>query len=376
MDKRNKIEQKGQSWEDALRDKLDGYDYPIGELPPLVLPTGKRSKGRLVPWWVTIGSVAASLLFVALLLQESDPMVILSMPEELEFSAQSPIVAHAPDATLVASNKSVGQAITPSPIIEEVVESEVVSEVVLEIKAVDDRAVVSNEAQVEQDNIAPIAQRDRTVHIETPKRGVDKGISIGVNVSGAPAGHRGDQVDQLMGFSITNDIKRFSPAEEQSYSVREKLPTEVSVTAIVPIAPKLSVESGLHYVLRRFEVTSSRGFMSEQYDMDVHLVGIPLGLQYEVCQLGRLGLNVAAGVSGNLPIAVAVHGNQIEEQKAHFALDGYMTLVVDYRISRSIALAASVGGAYDIIPLNQRLFEDASSRLRLKMNVGLKFTIQ
>lgn len=60
----------------------------------------------------------------------------------------------------------------------------------------------------------------------------------------------------------------------------------------------------------------------------------------------------------------------------NFSLDGYMTLGADWRVSNSIALSAAVGGAYDIVPLNKRLFEETSSRFRLKMNVGLKFRIE
>lgn len=380
MDKRNKIEPKGQSWEQALRDKLDSYDYPMGDLPPFSLPDVKSHRRELAPWWVVATTVAASLLLAVLSPQKSVPVIVPSTTDEVGFTAQSPVVEQLPDAPLLASNEGVGRVTLSRPNTETARTTNMEPDVVTkaEVEPVDDVVVVSSEIQVIEDNVAPTEKRKDKVYIEPIKQSVGRGLSIAVNVSGQPTSGRagGGGGEPPMEYSILGVIERFASVEEQGYSVREKLPTEVGITAIVPIASKLSIESGLHYVLRRFEVTRSRTFMPEQYDMNVHLLGIPLGLQYEVVHLGRLGFNASAGVSGNLPVVVSVHGDQREEQKAHFALDGYLTLGADYRVSESIALAASVGGAYDIIPLNQRLFEDTSSRLRLKMNVGLKFRIQ
>lgn len=376
MDKRNKIEPKDQSWEKALRDKLDDFEYPMGELPPFVLPSDEKNRSGLAPWWLVAASVAASLLLALLFPRKSEKEVILPAHHDSEISAQLSLSKGLQeDSTLLASNRQV-----PKATIEE---KEVPKEETITIPIECNDGGVGekeekkyNDEQVQSDNYAVSEGIDKSTHIEPiPRVRKPRGATIAVHVFGVPEGGEHVETDAFMSYSPFSEMDNYVPGNK-SYMLKEKLPIEVGITAVVPIAYKLSVESGLRYTLRRFEVTSSGTFMPEQYEMDVHQLGVPIGLQYEVARVNRLGINVSAGVTGNIPVAVAIRGNQIEEQKMNFSLDGYVTLGADWRVSNSIALSAAVGGAYDMTPLNKRLFEETSSRFRLKMNVGLKFRIE
>lgn len=383
MDERKPIEPKQQSWEGALRDKLDSFDYPIGELPPLVLPTGVNRKGRFAPWWIVAISAAASICFALFFPQKPEVVMSPCTATEVAISAQSPNeegqIEH---ASLVASNIDVHETTVRETTVEDM------TDVNKAVVVTDDVATERSEKTTEKSEVrvsrkpevrdnGKVCTKGSSAPIYTTRQignASNRGVVIAFCVSGQAMRSSRNEPEPLL-TSLSREIDQLSSGK-QSYSVREKLPIEVGVTAIVPITSRLSVESGLRYALRRFEVTSSGLFMPEQYEMDVRQIGVPIGLQYEPVRKGNVGLNLSAGVSGNLPVAVALRGNYQEAQKARFFLDSYATLGVDYNITRAISLGVSVGGAYDIIPMNNQLFEDSSSRLRLKMNVGLKFRIQ
>ena len=366
-----------------MRDKLDSFDYPIGELPPLVLPTGVNRKGRFAPWWIVAISAAASICLALFFPQKPEVVMSPSTATEVAISTQSPNVeGQIEDASLVASNIDVHETTVRETTIADM------TDVDKAVVVTDDVATERSEKTTEKSEVRVgrkpevrdnqnVSTKRRSTPIYTTRQienASDRGVAIAFRVSGQAVRSARNEAEPLLA-SLSREIDQLTSGK-QSYSVREKLPIEVGVTAIVPITSRLSVESGLRYALRRFEVTSSGLFMPEQYEMDVRQIGVPIGLQYELVRKGNVGLNLSAGVSGNLPVAVALRGNYQEAQKARFSLDSYATLGVDYNITRAISLGVSVGGAYDIIPMNKQLFEDSSSRLRLKMNVGLKFRIQ
>lgn len=385
MDKGKRIEHK-ESWEEALRSKLEGHTYPVPDLPPLVLPPKGRSKKTHARWLILLPAIAASVVWVLLRMSHEDTSKVLLPSENVLVAKSEPDPIAQLEVRSVTQEGSaqgarVAQTITSrtdnSPIVntEEHAQDTPSPSVPSETTEDDEQDYPTDSATEE---VVDMPKPTRPVYVP---RSNQHSLGLALNVSGggylSASTQAQLQANAPVGLmSEVLDARSLPAREEVSYTVSERAPIESGLSLLVPLTEKLSVDAGLQYTQRRLDVRRKGAYSTSDYQMAVHLLGVPVALQYQALTWDKWSLNLQVGMSGKLPIATTVVGAKDVEERAGFVLDTFAGAGVDYKITPNIGIGVNIGGVYDVVPMNKRLFCEPISRLHLKANIGLKFWLR
>lgn len=376
MDQRARIEPRDQ-WEKKLREKLIAYQVPIDQLPPLQLPTNQRRRPLLWLVWGGAAAAAAVILLLLLLHQDNEPFDQLVQSTDGEVAKiVEPIkpIDHEEGVTQVDQFVANHRAKKLEPTHEIISQESIIEEVASDLpgREVDEESVVvEKEAESRhQSPLEEVSPYEKSITVASKEQ---RSIKLSVNLSGASISGDGvgDNATRYSLVSVT-DSRYFEPIKEQFFT-KELAPIELAVTAILPLSKKWSLESGVQYAYRYLNVTSNLG---SEFIAKVHAVGIPLNLQYYFADLGRWKCYGSAGASGMFPVSVAYKGDGVKKLKQSFYLDTHLSVGAEYSINHSMSLYGTIGGGYDVIPLDKEFFSSANSRWHLKMSAGVRFEIK
>ena len=163
--------------------------------------------------------------------------------------------------------------------------------------------------------------------------------------------------------------------EEREHHER---PFTIGLQLRYPLSGRLSLSSGLVYTRLKSEFTKVMKGNEVEQQQQLHYVGLPLGLQYRLWQIGHLGVYASAGgqVDWNVSARMGVNGSQydIDKDRLQWSLNGAVGLAYD--LTPHVALFAEPGFKYYIdnnSPV-RNYFKDKpmnfSLQVGMQLNVG------
>lgn len=173
--------------------------------------------------------------------------------------------------------------------------------------------------------------------------------------------------------SIVGNGDRFGPLVRDDYnesSFRHHLPLSFgfSVTAEFPYG--LSIESGVNYTLLRSDVR--RSYSSREISQKLHFIGVPLRLNWQFVERGRLAVYLAGGGMVEKCVSARLGGQSVDESKLQWSLMG--ALGAQYRLGDMIGLYFEPELSYYLTDTELRTSRsDAPLTLTLRIGVRLLF---
>ena len=142
-----------------------------------------------------------------------------------------------------------------------------------------------------------------------------------------------------------------------------------------PLTERLSLTSGLVYIRLNSEFAKLMKGTEVEQQQQLHYVGLPLGLQYRLLQLGHLNVYAAAGTQAdwNVSARMSVNGSQfdIDHDRLQWSLNGALGL--SYDLTPHVALFAEPGikHYFENGSSVQNYFKDKPTNLSLRVGVQL-----
>lgn len=173
--------------------------------------------------------------------------------------------------------------------------------------------------------------------------------------------------------SIVGNGDRFGPLVRDDYnesSFRHHLPLSfgLSVTAEFPYG--LSIESGVNYTLLRSDVR--RSYSSREISQKLHFIGVPLRLNWQFVERGRLAVYLAGGGMVEKCVSARLGGQSVDESKLQWSLMG--ALGAQYRLGDMVGLYFEPELSYYLTDTELRTSRsDAPLTLTLRIGVRLLF---
>lgn len=173
--------------------------------------------------------------------------------------------------------------------------------------------------------------------------------------------------------SIVGNGDRFGPLVRDDYnesSFRHHLPLSfgLSVTAEFPYG--LSIESGVNYTLLRSDVR--RSYSSCEISQKLHFIGVPLRLNWQFVERGRLAVYLAGGGMVEKCVSARLGGQSVDESKLQWSLMG--ALGAQYRLGDMVGLYFEPELSYYLTDTELRTSRsDAPLTLTLRIGVRLLF---
>ena len=370
---------KDNNWIENLRREEREYELPAPEgLWADIekgLPTGISAKKKAPAFlWLRYGGVAAA---VALLLGLAWTMLVDHAPDAV------------PDLEIVYAENVKAEAVEPKPSVPdaEKADPEVVyagdfkashyaraavpEEDVEEAGGAEETSVPDTEAETEAqeevvapaeiDAVRPVDERrqpdpDNDWDLPSLRQNSGRGWSLtayaGNIMSGSNAGGRSHldksnwTADQVWPDDPDGEqpdlnkpvLTRAMPASEHT---RHHLPLRFGVSLGIPLARRLSLETGVTYSLLR-STTTGGGYDTDQ---TLHYIGVPVKLSYDICAGNRWSLYASAGVMAEK----CIHGRASTE----FTYNGENRTVETESVSEKrlqFSAMAGMGVAYNISP--------------------------
>lgn len=173
--------------------------------------------------------------------------------------------------------------------------------------------------------------------------------------------------------SIVGNGDRFGPLVRDDYnesSFRHHLPLSfgLSVTAEFPYG--LSIESGVNYTLLRSDVR--RSYSSREISQKLHFIGVPLRLNWQFVERGRLAVYLAGGGMVEKCVSARLGGQSVDESNLQWSLMG--ALGAQYRLGDMVGLYFEPELSYYLTDTELRTSRsDAPLTLTLRIGVRLLF---
>lgn len=145
-------------------------------------------------------------------------------------------------------------------------------------------------------------------------------------------------------------------------------PWSVGLTLRKPLTQRLSIESGLIYTYLRSDLQVSRRTLHQQ----LHLIGVPLRLNWAFAQGDRFAFYLGAGGTVERCLYATLAGRQVTESRTYFSVGG--ALGAECRLTPTLALYFEPEASYALTKTRLRTIRN-DEPFSLSLRVGVRFTL-
>ena len=355
-------------WTDKLKTRLEGHEMT----PPSDLWTGineqmgfaaQPARASVVAiWrWATVAAVALALVGFFALYENNE--ADYSIPNEL--ITEEAIIPKNMEETIIEKQPI---AKKQHNIIPQVKPQESVGVTIVEeyVEVVDMTAVQQEKSQIRPTTKEVVETYHHYVPIQQNKaKSKKQRLSVALNASGGLSNSKTESmhVEPVYGAAPGTPPHRmhylgdvFEPKKVQERKAsKHAFPIRLGIKLSYPLNDRLSLQSGVGYTLLKSDVSYS----SMQIGQQLHYIGVPLGLRYQLWNSGRFSLYGAVGAmlekcvknSSELPSAFTDAALINTEKPWQCSLNA--ALGAEYRLDKAIGIYLEPGVGY--------FFEDGTS---------------
>lgn len=355
-------------WTDKLKTRLEGHEMT----PPSDLWTGineqmgfaaQPARASVVAiWrWATVAAVVLVLVGFFALYENNE--ADYSIPNEL--ITEEAIIPKPMEGTIIEKQPI---AKKQHNIIPQVKPQESVGVTIVEeyVEVVDMTAVQQEKSQKRPTTKEVVETYHHNVPIQQPKaKSKKQRLSVALNASGGLSNSKTESmhVEPVYGAAPGTPPHRmhylgdvFEPKKVQERKAsKHAFPIRLGIKLSYPLNDRLSLQSGVGYTLLKSDVSYS----SMQIGQQLHYIGVPLGLRYQLWNSGRFSLYGAVGAmlekcvknSSELPSAFTYAALINTEKPWQCSLNA--ALGAEYRLDKAIGIYLEPGVGY--------FFEDGTS---------------
>lgn len=355
-------------WTDKLKTRLEGHEMT----PPSDLWTGineqmgfaaQPARASVVAiWrWATVAAVVLALVGFFALYENNE--ADYSIPNEL--ITEEAIIPKPMEETIIEKQPI---AKKQHNIIPQVKPQESVGVTIVEeyVEVVDMTAVQQEKSQKRPTTKEVVGTYHHNVPIQQPKaKSKKQRLSVALNASGGLSNSKTESmhVEPVYGAAPGTPPHRmyylgdvFEPKKVQERKAsKHAFPIRLGIKLSYPLNDRLSLQSGVGYTLLKSDVSYS----SMQIGQQLHYIGVPLGLRYQLWNSGRFSLYGAVGAmlekcvknSSELPSAFTYAALINTEKPWQCSLNA--ALGAEYRLDKAIGIYLEPGVGY--------FFEDGTS---------------
>lgn len=355
-------------WTDKLKTRLEGHEMT----PPSDLWTGineqmgfaaQPARASVVAiWrWATVAAVALALVGFFALYENNE--ADYSIPNEL--ITEEAIIPKTMEETIIEKQPI---AKKQHNIIPQVKPQESVGVTIVEeyVEVVDMTAVQQEKSQKRPTTKEVVETYHHNVPIQQTKaKSKKQRLSVALNASGGLSNSKTESmhVEPVYGAAPGTPPHRmyylgdvFEPKKVQERKAsKHAFPIRLGIKLSYPLNDRLSLQSGVGYTLLKSDLSYS----SMQIGQQLHYIGVPLGLRYQLWNSGRFSLYGAVGAmlekcvknSSELPSAFTYAALINTEKPWQCSLNA--ALGAEYRLDKAIGIYLEPGVGY--------FFEDGTS---------------
>ena len=355
-------------WTDKLKTRLEGHEMT----PPSDLWTGineqmgfaaQPARASVVAiWrWATVAAVALALVGFFALYENNE--ADYSIPNEL--ITEEAIIPKPMEGTIIEKQPI---AKKQHNIIPQVKPQESVGVTIVEenFDVVEITAVQQEKSQKRPTTKEVVETYHHNVPIQQPKaKSKKQRLSVALNASGGLSNSKTESmhVEPVYGAAPGTPPHRmyylgdvFEPKKVQERKAsKHAFPIRLGIKLSYPLNDRLSLQSGVGYTLLKSDLSYS----SMQIGQQLHYIGVPLGLRYQLWNSGRFSLYGALGAmlekcvknSSELPSAFTYAALINTEKPWQCSLNA--ALGAEYRLDKAIGIYLEPGVGY--------FFEDGTS---------------
>lgn len=355
-------------WTDKLKTRLEGHEMT----PPSDLWTGineqmgfaaQPARASVVAiWrWATVAAVVLALVGFFALYENNE--ADYSIPNEL--ITEEAIIPKPMEETIIEKQPI---AKKQHNIIPQVKPQEPVGVTIVEeyVEVVDMTAVQQEKSQKRPTTKEVVETYHHNVPIQQTKaKSKKQRLSVALNASGGLSNSKTESmhVEPVYGAAPGTPPHRmyylgdvFEPKKVQERKAsKHAFPIRLGIKLSYPLNDRLSLQSGVGYTLLKSDVSYS----SMQIGQQLHYIGVPLGLRYQLWNSGRFSLYGAVGAmlekcvknSSELPSAFTDAALINTEKPWQCSLNA--ALGAEYRLDKAIGIYLEPGVGY--------FFEDGTS---------------
>lgn len=355
-------------WTDKLKTRLEGHEMT----PPSDLWTGineqmgfaaQPARASVVAFWrwATVAAVVLALVGFFALYENNE--ADYSIPNEL--ITEEAIIPKPMEGTIIEKQPI---AKKQHNIIPQVKPQESVGVTIVEenFDVVEITAVQQEKSQKRPTTKEVVETYHHNVPIQQPKaKSKKQRLSVALNASGGLSNSKTESmhVEPVYGAAPGTPPHRmyylgdvFEPKKVQERKAsKHAFPIRLGIKLSYPLNDRLSLQSGVGYTLLKSDVSYS----SMQIGQQLHYIGVPLGLRYQLWNSGRFSLYGAVGAmlekcvknSSELPSAFTYAALINTEKPWQCSLNA--ALGAEYRLDKAIGIYLEPGVGY--------FFEDGTS---------------
>ena len=355
-------------WTDKLKTRLEGHEMT----PPSGLWTGineqmgfaaQPARASVVAiWrWATVAAVVLALVGFFALYENNE--ADYSIPNEL--ITEEAIIPKPMEETIIEKQPI---AKKQHKIIPQVKPQESVGVTIVEeyVEVVDMTAVQQEKSQKRPTTKEVVETYHHNVPIQQPKaKSKKQRLSVALNASGGLSNSKTESmhVEPVYGAAPGTPPHRmyylgdvFEPKKVQERKAsKHAFPIRLGIKLSYPLNDRLSLQSGVGYTILKSDLSYS----SMQIGQQLHYIGVPLGLRYQLWNSGRFSLYGAVGAmlekcvknSSELPSAFTDGALINTEKPWQCSLNA--ALGAEYRLDKAIGIYLEPGVGY--------FFEDGTS---------------
>ena len=355
-------------WTDKLKTRLEGHEMT----PPSDLWTGineqmgfaaQPARASVVAiWrWATVAAVVLALVGFFALYENNE--ADYSIPNEL--ITEEAIIPKPMEGTIIEKQPI---AKKQHNIIPQVKPQESVGVTIVEeyVEVVDMTAVQQEKSQKRPTTKEVVETYHHNVPIQQPKaKSKKQRLSVALNASGGLSNSKTESmhVEPVYGAAPGTPPHRmhylgdvFEPKKVQERKAsKHAFPIRLGIKLSYPLNDRLSLQSGVGYTLLKSDLSYS----SMQIGQQLHYIGVPLGLHYQLWNSGRFSLYGAVGamlekcVKNNSELPSAFTDAALINTEKPWQCSLNAALGAEYRLDKAIGIYLEPGVGY--------FFEDGTS---------------
>ena len=355
-------------WTDKLKTRLEGHEMT----PPSDLWTGineqmgfaaQPARASVVAiWrWATVAAVVLALVGFFALYENNE--ADYSIPNEL--ITEEAIIPKTMEETIIEKQPI---AKKQHNIIPQVKPQESVGVTIVEeyVEVVDMTAVQQEKSQKRPTTKEVVETYHHNVPIQQPKaKSKKQRLSVALNASGGLSNSKTESmhVEPVYGAAPGTPPHRmhylgdvFEPKKVQERKAsKHAFPIRLGIKLSYPLNDRLSLQSGVGYTLLKSDLSYS----SMQIGQQLHYIGVPLGLRYQLWNSGRFSLYGAVGamlekcVKNNSELPSAFTDAALINTEKPWQCSLNAALGAEYRLDKAIGIYLEPGVGY--------FFEDGTS---------------
>lgn len=154
----------------------------------------------------------------------------------------------------------------------------------------------------------------------------------------------------------------------ENADISHQQPWSVGLTLRKPLTQRLSIESGLVYTYLRSDLQVSHRTLRQQ----LHLIGVPLRLNWAFLQEDRIALYLGAGGTVERCLSATLAGRRVTESRTYFSVGG--ALGAECRLTPTLALYFEPEASYALTKTRLRTIRN-DEPFSLSLRVGIRFTL-